>query len=865
MTNSIRQEDFEKIFKQHLKIETYSKSINSLLSPRSLRKINFSPYYQRNYVWDKNKASYFIESILLGTEIPPLIFFNNNTEIEVIDGRQRFETILRFKDNKFSLSKNGLTALTQFAKSNYDGLARKDRTIIENFLDSKIRIIEFALVNEPPLDKFLEDRVKKEIFSRYNTGITPLKKSEIDNAIYDENPLSNSFKEVLLANKELQIKLYKTFFVYNEKFKDNPPIESLMQYIRRFLVIPKIPINYYASSSGRNEILIKFFELLSDNEINKNDLIEDFITKVNFVYTVKRKTEELKLQSNRLVYECLLWALFICDAEEVKLDYKNEEFISQLSKYVSENIEKFSDQDYHFYKKVNDRFKAMAFFFEEKFNVNLSIYITGSPEKKEQMRELRKPSDAITKLGQLESLRLNKPEPARNSIEDIIALMQKRRFLIRPSYQRKEVINPTKASSIIESILLGITLPAIFIYKREDGISEVVDGQQRLLTILGFIGSEYIDENDNTAFSKNDKFSIRKPKILKEIEGFKFKSTNASKGLSEEQQNKILDFQLYVVEIEETKNKQFDPIDLFIRLNDRPYPIQENSFEMWNSWADLEIMQMIKDLSKKYNSWFYLKQIKDRDRMENEELITSLAFLSYFHGKHEGRKNFDVFQKAERINARVGGKIYISQLLQDVTDKEDVKKYFIESIKNIEGFIKKLKFILLDTNKEKNELFHYLKSELDNLIKGGKESLHYRRTMQDIYILWHFVNDINFEMVKYNRISIKEELKGVFKYVKNIPEGDIPENRGYKRYLEMLDEFKKKYEKDERKLKLTEQQKLDLIKEQNNKSGISGAPIFLGDDIEPDHTIPIAIGGKDDIKNIKLTHKDENRSKGAKK
>ncbi|RID81948.1 DUF262 domain-containing protein [Mesobacillus zeae] len=47
----------------------------------------YDPYYQRNYVWDADKASYFIESILLGTEIPPLVFFNTGKQIEVIDGR----------------------------------------------------------------------------------------------------------------------------------------------------------------------------------------------------------------------------------------------------------------------------------------------------------------------------------------------------------------------------------------------------------------------------------------------------------------------------------------------------------------------------------------------------------------------------------------------------------------------------------------------------------------------------------------------------------------------------------------------------------------------------------------------------------
>ena len=108
-----KQDMFEKIFKEHLKVETYSKSIESLFSVRSKSKIDYKPYYQRNYVWDSHKASYFIESILMGTEIPPLIFFNSRDSIEVIDGRQRYETILRFMNGEFSLTAKGLSVLKQ--------------------------------------------------------------------------------------------------------------------------------------------------------------------------------------------------------------------------------------------------------------------------------------------------------------------------------------------------------------------------------------------------------------------------------------------------------------------------------------------------------------------------------------------------------------------------------------------------------------------------------------------------------------------------------------------------------------------------------------------------------------------------------
>jgi hypothetical protein len=467
----------------------------------------------------------------------------------------------------------------------------------------------------------------------------------------------------------------------------------------------------------------------------------------------------------------------------------------------------------------------------------------------------------MTKLSELESLRLNKPEPARNSIEDIRRVMQRRRFLVRPSYQRSEVINSTKASSIIESILLGIVLPPVFIYKREDGVNEVIDGQQRLLTILGYIGSEYIDENEKTTFSKNHKFGIRKPRILKEIEGLKFDK------LPEDQRNKILDFQLYVVEIEENKNPNFDPVDLFIRLNDKPYPIREHSFEMWNSWVDFEVIAQIRQIVMKHYSWFHLKQLvksKDRDRMENEELITALSSINYFYRKHDPRKYLYIYQKEDRINAMIGDKSYVSQLFVDVTENPKSKIEFIESLKGIESLIKKLKYIVLDQDKTKDELAVYLKSELDILFKGNREVKYARRTMQDFYIAWYLLKDINLEMVKYHRLTMKQDLKAIYTFVKELPPDLRGDNKGYDSFLKKAMLFKVKYQKDDRKLKLNENEKLEKIRLQENKSSISGAPIFLGDEIELDHERPLAIGGKDVIENLQVTHKDENRSKGSK-
>lgn len=858
----IRQETFEKIFKEHLKVETYSKSIDSLFSPRLRNKIDYKPYYQRNYVWDYNKATYFIESILLGTEIPPLIFFDNNSGIEIIDGRQRFETIMRFMENKFALKPKGLQILTQLKNNSYDDLAKNDREIIDKFLDAKLRIIEFKLVNEPPLDKYLEDRIKKEIFSRYNSGITPLKKAEIDNAIYDDDALSEAFKEYFDNNEHRLEELFNIFFKTREKDPKEVPTEKIMTFIRKSLILPMTPITYYARGTGRTDLITKLYEKLSDDSVNNEiDVINSFFKKVDFINKVRYFAIQKHLKSNRLAYECFLWGLGLLELEEIEIEF-SDELAENIANFIDANIEAYTEQDYGFNKEVLTRYSQTAEYFTSNYQIDTSIYISPNALKRAEIKELIKPNDTSTKLSELESLRLNKPEPSRISIDDVVRLMNKRRFLVRPSYQRKEVINPTKASSIIESILLGITLPAIFIFKREDGISEVIDGQQRLLTLLGFIGSEYIDEKGKSKSSKNHKFSLRKLKILKELDGKKFDALN------EEQKNKIYDFPLYLVEIDEVRNPQFDPIDLFIRLNDKPYPIRENSFEMWNSWVDIDIINYIKTLKASIENWFFLKQLRtanDRDRMENEELITSLIFLEYSFISSDTRKTLDVYQKTDRLNARIGDKVLISNLLLELTENGNEKKTtFYTAARNIKSFIKKVKYVLLDKDKSKDELFDYLRLELDEVFKAGKDQRYFRRTMQDFYFLWLMINDINFEMIKFHRLTMKSQIKEMFKYLKNIPLEDNTDNKGLNHFNKMLSDFKTSYRLSERKITLTENEKMKLIEAQKNVSNISGAPIFLGDDIEVDHEFPIAKGGKDEVENLKIVHKDENREKGSK-
>ena len=191
--------DITDIFKEKLHVDNIVKKISSIfLNARYADKVNYKPYFQRNYVWDSEKASYFIESILLGTEIPPLVFFQSQSKIEVIDGRQRYETIERFLNDRFVLNESGLHCLKSLAGKKYSQL---DSEIRELFEETRIRILQFHVVNEPKLEEEREDKIKKEIFRRYNSGITPLGKAEIERATYISDPLSSMLVKHLGENQ----------------------------------------------------------------------------------------------------------------------------------------------------------------------------------------------------------------------------------------------------------------------------------------------------------------------------------------------------------------------------------------------------------------------------------------------------------------------------------------------------------------------------------------------------------------------------------------------------------------------------------------------------------------------------------------
>lgn len=74
------------------------------------------------------------------------------------------------------------------------------------------------------------------------------------------------------------------------------------------------------------------------------------------------------------------------------------------------------------------------------------------------------------------------------SLGEIVTMYKSDELNIRPEFQRLFRWSPEKKSNLIESILIDIPIPPIFTYENEDGSWELVDGLQRVSTILEFLG-----------------------------------------------------------------------------------------------------------------------------------------------------------------------------------------------------------------------------------------------------------------------------------------------------------------------------------------------------------------------------------------
>ena len=204
--------------------------------------------------------------------------------------------------------------------------------------------------------------------------------------------------------------------------------------------------------------------------------------------------------------------------------------------------------------------------------------------------------------------------------------MIKEKEIETPKIQRNYVWTLKIASRFIESILLDLPIPSIFLAKAEDGKFIIIDGLQRLTCLYNYIVEGTINKKTFKLSSSKD--------IHVEWRGKAFKE------LKDEDQRKLRNKLLHAIIVEQKEPTNFDGLFLiFERINTGG--MQLNQQEIRNSIFQCPMNNLLSELND-YQSWRTMfGQDEPNARMRDIEMI--LRFLTL------NEVNF-LTNKAESLN-----------------------------------------------------------------------------------------------------------------------------------------------------------------------------------------------------------------------
>ena len=209
-----------------------------------------------------------------------------------------------------------------------------------------------------------------------------------------------------------------------------------------------------------------------------------------------------------------------------------------------------------------------------------------------------------------------------------------------PDFQRKYVWDQKRASKLIESFLLGLTVPGVFLYKERDSSEYlVIDGQQRIKTVVQFLNGKF-EENDK-------KFTLKE--VNEKWEGKSFET------LAGEDQ-----FKLETAIMRSTIIQQLNPKDktsiylIFERLNTGG--INLTPMEVRMCVSEGKFTDMLVDLNKNEKWRKIFGDEEENYRSRDKELILRILAL---------------YDKGEEYKASMKG--FLNKYMSDMSDKSDLK------------------------------------------------------------------------------------------------------------------------------------------------------------------------------------------------
>lgn len=147
------------------------------------------------------------------------------------------------------------------------------------------------------------------------------------------------------------------------------------------------------------------------------------------------------------------------------------------------------------------------------------------------------------------------------SIGELINLYKDGELDIHPEFQRVFRWSDYQKTKLIESIMLNIPIPPIFVSQNEEGVWDVIDGVQRLSTIFEFVGI-FRDEEGR----QRPPMILQKTDYLPSFAGVQWESENPELAFTKEQQLRFKRSRIDII----IMKKESDPLakyELFQRLN----------------------------------------------------------------------------------------------------------------------------------------------------------------------------------------------------------------------------------------------------------------------------------------------------------
>jgi hypothetical protein len=219
-------------------------------------------------------------------------------------------------------------------------------------------------------------------------------------------------------------------------------------------------------------------------------------------------------------------------------------------------------------------------------------------------------------------------------IRQLVDLVAEKSIDIAPEYQRQFVWNDESQSKLIESIFLGIPIPSLFMATNRDSTWEVIDGVQRISTVIRFCGSK-----DQLTLIGRDHLKIKGLEKLLSLNGHTFETLPKSLQLA---------FQLKSLKVTTLNDKSDLDVrfDLFERLNTGGVTLQPQEIRACIFQGPFNDFLRALSVDENFRKVVKLQQGNQHNATYEEFVLRFFAFLhAYKTFDHDVREFLNNFMK----------------------------------------------------------------------------------------------------------------------------------------------------------------------------------------------------------------------------